>query len=144
MDVRLQGDCIAALAGDADLCSLGHCKAALDARRAELEQRHGVAIVGRDRDRSAATRDEADERDGAGSGSADRAADLGTDVDAAVLAAGVGVVTEHKRAEDRPVERPRPGASGRRDGEHRQHDRGNERSPHWNHLRLSWREFRPR
>ena len=36
-----------------------------DGRRPELEQRHRIAVVGGDRDRAAAARNEADERDGA-------------------------------------------------------------------------------
>jgi hypothetical protein len=131
VDVRCSRDRIGARADSADGGSFGDVVAVLDAGRAELEQRDGVAVRRLDRDRPAAAGNRADERDAAGCGRAHGSTDLGGDVDAAVLAARIGVVAEQERAEDRPVSGPRPGTCGRRDGERRQDDRGKQRSPHW-------------
>ena len=49
VNMRLRGGCVTALAHDADLCPLRQGASALDACCPELEQRHGVAIVRRDR-----------------------------------------------------------------------------------------------
>ena len=130
VDVWRGRDGVGALSDDADDCSLGDLIAAADVRRAELQQGDRVAVGCLDRDRTAAVRDRADERDGTRRGRPDRASERGADVDAAVLAAGVDVGAESERAQDLPVGRPRPGRSGRRDGERRQDDRGNEDSPH--------------
>ena len=105
VDVRLQSDCVAALADHADNGPLREGAAALDARRPELEQRHGVAVVSHDRDRAAATGHEADEGDHPARRCYHLAAELRSDVDAAVLACGVWVGADGERAQ-RPVPRP--------------------------------------
>jgi hypothetical protein len=134
VDVRLQGDRVAALADGSDLRALRDDAAAHDARRRELEQRHGVAVVGRDRDCAAATGHEAGEGDGPTGGCDHRAAELHADVDATVLACRIWVGADGERTQHRPYGRPRPGErAGRRDqgreDDHGQH-RGKGRSAH--------------
>ncbi len=118
------------LADSPDDGSFGDLVAAHDVGRAQLQQRDRVTVRRLDRDRTPAARNRAGERNGAGSRRAHGGPDLGADVDAAVLATCVRVVAERERAQDRPVTRPRPGLCGRRDGERRQDDRGNQLSPH--------------
>jgi len=79
----------AAVSGGADRPALGDGRAADDGERAEVEQRDGVAVGREDRERRAAARDRAGERDGSGRRREDRLARRGGDVDATVLAAGV-------------------------------------------------------
>jgi hypothetical protein len=100
----------------------------LHGRRAEMRERHGVAVRGLDRDTPAAH--------GHGSGEGDRAAggrDHGSaggsaDVDAAMLARRVGVRSEHEWLQYRSVRRPRPRfRSGRHDEPGRErHDQSSE------------------
>jgi hypothetical protein len=134
VDVRLQSDLVAALADHADFCPLPQGAAALDARRPELEQRHGEAIIGRDRHCAAAPGHEADEGDRPADRCQHGAAELRADVDASVLASRVGVGTDGERPQHRSFGRPSPGErirsrnQGRKDdGEHR---RDNGRSTH--------------
>jgi hypothetical protein len=130
MNVRRGRDGVGAFANRPDNRSFRDVVAARDARRAQLEQRDRKAVGGPDRDCAAAARNSTDERDRTGGGCPDGAPELGADIDAAMLAAGVGVIAEDEWAKDLPVGRPRPSKSGRRDDERRQDDRGNERSPH--------------
>jgi hypothetical protein len=130
MDVRRGGDRVRALADDADHGSLLDGGAAQHARRAELQQGHGVAVGGLDRDRPAAVRNRADERDGPGSRCEHRASQLARDVDASMLPAGVGVRAERERTQDRPRGGPDPGMRRRRDGERRCQDQDREEPPH--------------
>ena len=88
---------------------------ACDRDRAELEQRHGVAVRGLNRQRAAASRDRAGERDGAGDGRADFGADGSSDVDSAMLAGRVLVIRERERPQNRSIGRPGPGGRGRND-----------------------------
>jgi hypothetical protein len=127
VDVWLQGDRVAALADDADLRPFRDGAPTDDARRPELEQRHGVAVVGRDRDRAPAAGHEADEGDGTAGGRQHGATDLGPDVDASMLAARVRVGTDGERPQHRPIGRPRPGERARRRDEGRKDDRGQHR-----------------
>ena len=130
MNVRRGGDNVGALTDSAHGRPFGDLVAAHHADRAELQQRDRVAVGRLDRDRTTAAGDRADERDGAGSRRAHDSPKVGADVQATVLTAGVDVVAERERAQDRPVARPCPSACGWRDGERRQDDRGNELSPH--------------
>ena len=82
---------------------------------AELEQRHRVAVGGLDRQRAAASRDRAGERDGAGGGRADVGAGGSADVDSAVLAGRVLVLSEREWPQNRSVGGPGPGDRGRDD-----------------------------
>jgi hypothetical protein len=132
MDVRGAGDGVLARANLTDDGALGDGTAACDRDRAELEQRHGVAVGGLNRQRAPTRRDRPDERDGACCGSHDRIADARTDVDPAVLAGGVLVRSERERPQDRPVGRPGPACCDRDDdqGRDRTDDRGGEHAPH--------------
>ena len=79
-----EGDCVGCSRRRHRLRSLHDGAAAHDARRPELEQRHDIAIVG-ERARAAAARHEANEGDRPAGRRGARRAELGRDVDAAVL-----------------------------------------------------------
>jgi hypothetical protein len=130
VEMRRDGDRVGALAHGPDDGALRHDRAAGDAERAELEQRDRVAVRGLDRQRAAASRHGAGERDGAGRGCPHLGAHGRAEVDAAVLPARVGVGGEGERAQQWAVDRPGPGTRGRSDAEQRQHGRGGEDSPH--------------
>jgi hypothetical protein len=130
MDVRLVGDRVGALADGADSRSLLHDLTPQHGDGVELEQGDRVPVRGLDRECVAAVRDEADKRHRPSGGRDDRAARSGADVDPAVLAAGIGIVHEQERAEDRAGDRPGPGVRDRCGGERRDCDRGSEQSAH--------------
>ena len=106
--------------------ALGDEAAARDRDRAELQQRHRVAVGGLDRHGPAAAGHGTAERDRAGGRRAHGGADVGADVDAAVLAGGVRVRAQLERPDDRPVGGPGPGGGSRDDDEER--GRGDDRS----------------
>ena len=130
VDVRRRRDGVDARADDADDRSFGDHAAARDARRAELQQRHRVAVRGQDRDRPTTARDRAGERDGACCRGDHLASELGADVDATMLPARIGVGAERERSQHRPRRRPDPGVRRRRRDERRKHDQERESSPH--------------
>ncbi len=113
VDVRRGRDLVGALADGSDDVALGDDAAAQDARRAELQQGHRIAVGGLNRDRVTAAWDRADERDRSRGRGEHRAAEPGADVDPAVLPRGVGVRPERERAQHRSGRRPRPGVCGR-------------------------------
>ena len=79
---------------------------------AEMLERDRVAVGGADGDRFPARRDGAGEADGARGGSAHGPPGGSADVDAAVLAAGVRIVTQDEGSKHRPVDGPGPGERG--------------------------------
>jgi hypothetical protein len=112
----------------ADLCTL------LDQRRLELQQRDRVPVAGSDRHRATAVRNAPNERDRPRRRGAHVAADVGGDVDPAVLAARVGIVAERERAQQRTVDRPAPSERSRSEHE-REQGQGRDQTPHC-HLRF--------
>jgi hypothetical protein len=89
----------------ADVCTAGHRD------RPEVQQRRRVAERRLDRDRLAAARNCADERDGPGGRRSHRDPSGRGDLDPPVLTGRVRVVlVEREAAYDRPVDRPGPGA----------------------------------
>ena len=132
MDVRHGGDRVLALADLADDAAFSDRAAARDGDRPELEQRHGVAVGRLDRQRAAAGRNGADERDDAGGGRPHGVAGSGADVDSTMLARCVLVRCERERAQERPVNRPGPAESTRDDDQRRDrcNDRDGEYAPH--------------
>jgi hypothetical protein len=130
MDVRSGRDRIHALADDTDDRPLLDDAAAKHARRAELEQGHGIAVGRLDRDRAAAAGDRADERDRPRGRREHAAADLTCNVDAAVLSARVRVRPERERSQHRARGRPDPGRRRRSGDERREQDEDRENSPH--------------
>jgi hypothetical protein len=104
---------VLARADRADRLALADDRAAGDVDRAQLKERDRVAAGCGDRQGPAPVRDRAGERDRARSGGAYDPADVGADVDSAVLAAGIRVGPERERAQHRPVDGPRPPACGR-------------------------------
>lgn len=92
--------------------ALGHRASAYRRIRAEMLERGGIPVGRSDRDRPTAGRDSAGEADGSGDRRAHRCACGRADVDAAVLAAGIGVVTKDERSKHRPVDGPGPGERG--------------------------------
>ena len=120
--VRRVRDRVRALADAPDAHALRNGVAAPDRDARELEESHGEAVTRLDRQRAAAVRDRARERDGAANGRVHGVANGRADVDPAMLAARVGVIAEDERAQDRPVDRPRPRTRGSRERERPEHD----------------------
>ena len=109
-----------------DGVSLRQGRAALDADRAEMEQRDGVAVLCLDRHGLATIRDRAREADRARGRRTYRRARLACDVDAPMLARGIGVAgAERECVQDRTVRRPGPGR-GRGNEEERREDADDE------------------
>ncbi len=106
--VRLARRCVGALADRADARALPHLVAALHCDRAELQQRHGVAVARADRQRATSRGNGAGEGDGPCHRCAHRLAHGAADVDPAMLPCGVRVRPEDERPQHRPVDRPRP------------------------------------
>jgi hypothetical protein len=92
--------------------------------RAEVEQRHRVSVRCPDRDRLPAHRDSACERDDSRRGGANVPAQVAGDVDAAMLAPRVRIVSEDEGSEHGAVDRPRPRLGGSGHGE--AHEYGDE------------------
>ena len=132
MDMGHAREPVLARADLADDVPLGDGAAAGDGDRAELEQRHGVAVGAQDRQRAAAVGHRADERDDAGGRSAHGSADRLTDVDTAVLAGGVLVLREGERPQDGAGRRPGPAGRDRDEDQRRDRndDRDGENAPH--------------
>jgi hypothetical protein len=95
-----------------DDVSLAHRQPPGDRGRTEALQRHGVPVGGANRDRLSAGRNGAGEADRSGCRRMHRRPGGSADVDAAVLAAGVGVVTKDEWSKHRPVDGPGPGERG--------------------------------
>ena len=118
MNVRhvvLQG---AARTDGGDRRSFTHRVTPLRSRRAEMRQRHRVAVASLNRQRPTADRHRACERDNPRDRRQHRGSRGSADVDTAVLAGRVGVITELELLHHRPVGRPRPCCGGRREHEH--------------------------
>jgi hypothetical protein len=105
-------ECIGLSAERGDRISLGDLGVPRDRIRAEVLESDCVAVGGADGDRLPARWDGADEADRAGRGRAHGGSRGSTDVDAAVLAAGVGIVSQDERSKYRPVDGPGPGERG--------------------------------
>lgn len=144
VDVRDRRDRVDAFANEAHDRSFGDDDTAHDARRAELQQRHRIAVGCLDRDRPASARNEPGERDRARSRSENRTPELGGDVDPAMLPARVLVRAERERSHHRPRGRPDPGVRRRRGSERRKEDQDREESPHDGPPLLGWRDSRRR
>jgi len=93
--------------------SLRHRPAAFDLDLPEVQKGQRVAVGRLDGHGPAASGDSSGERDDTCPGRADRCALRRADVDAAVLPGDVRVVTRGERLQQRTVDRPRPGGSGR-------------------------------
>jgi hypothetical protein len=120
--VRRVRDRVRALADASDAHAFRNRVAAPDRDTRELEEGHGEAVARLDRQRTAAVGDRARERDGAADRRVHGVADGRADVDPAMLAARIGVTAEDERAQDRPVDWPRPRARGSRERERAEHD----------------------
>jgi hypothetical protein len=103
---------IGALSDRCDRGSFCHVGAARNGVGAEMLESDRVAVGGADGDRLPARRDGAGEADGPRGGRAHRRSGRSTDVDAAVLAAGGGIVTQDEGSKHRPVDGPGPGERG--------------------------------
>ena len=127
MDVRLRMLAVATRAEPADDRAFVDGRAARDGDRTEVRQSHGVAVVGRDRQRQTRSWDGARERDEAGARCEHGRARGAGDVDAAMLATGVRMRSvEDEWLEDFAVGRPRPrpccrSADHRRRGHEQEH-----------------------
>jgi hypothetical protein len=89
-----------------DGLGLGDIRSPLDPERAEVRQRHGVPVSGRDREREAMGGDGACKGHGARGRRKDIRGGATRDVDAAVLTARVRIRSERERAKYRPVYGP--------------------------------------
>jgi hypothetical protein len=92
--------------------SLAHRERPRDRGGTEALQRDGVTVGGADRDRLPTRRDDAGKADRSGCRRAHRRPGRSADVDAAVLAAGIGIVTKDEGSKHRPVDGPGPGERG--------------------------------
>jgi hypothetical protein len=142
--VRCRGHVVGALADGADGRSLGKLRAAGDHDGAELEQGDRVAVGSLDRECAPAARHGADEGDQAGGRRDNRSADGRADVDAAVLAARVGVRAEEERAQHGTLDRPRPRRGSRSRDKRREHGRRQKESPHRRPPWCRGEQLRPR
>jgi hypothetical protein len=142
VDVGLGPFGLAASAGDADGVALGNGGAPSDLDRAEMRERDGEAVPGQDRQGDAVGGDRAGERDDTRGRRAHELTGASPDVDAAVLAGGIGVravgVGSKHGAAERPAPRVRPWRDRERHGDDDQQDRRPERpqSTHRAHVLL--------
>jgi hypothetical protein len=113
MNVRHGPLRVAGRAERADGIALSDLGISLDRDRGEVDERDRVPVLGANRDAESTLRHRACERDRTGVWREHRLAGMPADVDAPVLAANVGVVTEAERPKNRARCRPTPGA-GRR------------------------------
>jgi hypothetical protein len=90
-----------------------HRRAALNAHRVEMSQRYRVTVCGLNRHAFAANRHGSRKRDLAGHRGKDRCSNECTDVDAAMLARGVGVVPHGELLQYRAFDGPGPRRRGR-------------------------------
>jgi hypothetical protein len=108
-----------------------------DRERGETDQRYGIAVAGANSHRAPASRDGARERHRAGRRRQHVRADLSRDIDAAVLPAQIGIVSEREAPHDRAAGGPGP-ASGRNRCDQRDQDEPKRdccRAPHRNSFR---------
>jgi hypothetical protein len=91
---------------------LGHLATPRDRIGAEVLKRHGVAVKRADGDRLSTRRDGAGEGDRAGDRRVNGSSRRCADVDAPVLAGGVGVLSQDEGSKHRPVDGPGPGERG--------------------------------
>ena len=119
MDVRHVHLRVAGRPDRADPVALRHGGAPGDRQRAEVGERHRVAVPSDDRHAEAARRDAAGERDGSGGGGDHRRAGLACDVDSPVLPARVRVGADRERAHHGAGDGPAPGERQGRGREHR-------------------------
>jgi hypothetical protein len=143
VDVRRFRDAIAALADRAEGVAFADLCPLLDRCRLELQQRDRVPVAGSNRHRATAVRNAPDERDRPCRRRAHVAADVGGDVDPAVLAARVGIVAERERAQQRTVDRPAPSERSRSEYEREQGQR-RDQTPHCHLRSVALRPRRPR
>jgi len=89
--------------------SFHHRIALADEKRAEVLESHRVAVRRANRERFPALGHRPGERHHAGRGCRHIGAEIARDVDPPVLPAGVGIVAEDERPQERSLRRPRPG-----------------------------------
>jgi hypothetical protein len=96
----------------ADRLPLAHKSILRNSDRAQPDQCDRVAVVGSDRDGASVTGHRAGKRDGAGTRRPHARAGVSGDIDAAVLPAGVGIVTKRESSYHLTVSRPGPARRG--------------------------------
>jgi hypothetical protein len=126
VDVGLGHLGLAARADRPGAVALGDRRAPVHGKRAEMGERHGVPVGGRDRHALAGARHDPRERHDSRDGGEDRSSRIARDVNAAVLGRGERMCTvEAERLENGAARRPGPCACrGRRDEGN--HDEGKE------------------
>jgi hypothetical protein len=106
------------------VCALG------DGDGAEMNESDGVAVACSDRQGAPAAGNGPGELHDPGCRGQHRRASCGTEIDAAMLAAGVRIGPVDKWFEHRPVHGPGPGECGRRAGLEREEDRKQQAQTH--------------
>jgi hypothetical protein len=101
----------------ADDLALGDRLPAVDGRRSEMQQRQGPAVRCSNRDGHAVRRQRPGVRDHTGGWSGNAFAPTRSNVDAAMLATRIRILSEHERPHDGPADRPAPGRRVRRQHE---------------------------
>jgi hypothetical protein len=117
MDVRALMLGLAARADGAHHVALVHDRSLCNACRADVRQRDGIAVGGRNRDRQPVCRHRAGERHRAAGRRPDRFRRFRCDVDPTMLSGRVRVGAEDERAQDPAAHRPRPRVSDSGDDE---------------------------
>ena len=112
MDVSRSFGALAGPDGPESL-ALGDDRAFRDLERAQVLKRCGVAVLRLDGDRSATGRDRAGEAHDTSGRRGDDGSRGRADVDATVLARGVGVASDGEVLQHRPIDGPGPGERGR-------------------------------
>ena len=117
MDVGLRALGVSARADRADDLTLAEGRPGSDRNRSQVDERHGVSVLGADRQTAAGMRNLAGEGHDPGHRSAHVGAGLGADVDSAVLSASVRVVAGDEGPEHRPLDGPAPPGRARHESE---------------------------
>ena len=126
MDIRLRPFGLPARTDRADDVALADLSSDRHSDRAQLDERHGPAVLGSDSQAETLSRQSPGKRDDPTGGGTDLRARGSSDVDPSVLAPGVRILTGDERPQHRPVDRPHPCRRSRREhecGEHHDEDR---------------------
>ncbi|HEU0303988.1 MAG TPA: hypothetical protein VFR32_05350 [Gaiellaceae bacterium] len=110
--------------------AFSHRVSLADRDRAEVYERHGVAVAGLDRDHTSVRAHVPRERDRAGRRREHRRSSLSSDVDPSMLSPCIGIVADDEGREDLPVGRPSPGARGCGHRERSEDDDGHHQTLH--------------
>jgi hypothetical protein len=145
VDIGLGELRLARLPDRPDGITLGDRRACRDGERAQVRERHGVSVGGRDREALARGGHGACKGHRSGRRRNDDRAGLGTEIDPAMLSRGVRVArVEDERLQDRAVGGPTPGSADRCENERGREDREEDStSGRLLHVLTPWSELPP-